>query len=256
MMDKEDIEAYRTYKDRYQVEKDYLQDLILYSMCSSADTLVFKGGTAMSKFYNSDRFSEDLDFTAKIDEAGVKVLIDGAMASIQYPAAYLEKPTVNKFGTIEAEITIQGPRYNRKASTLQHIAFEINTSAILAEKAIPMARAPIYQDAKNYVALVMDRREILAEKVRAMMSKGRKHKERDLYDMYYLFGKGTPIDNGVVLKKLNEAKISFSKEELLKNIEHVKATWGSLQPFVQHTLEDYGYVSKAVMAALEKNKVL
>ena len=32
MIDKEVLEGYRTFKDPYQVEKDYLQDLILYSI--------------------------------------------------------------------------------------------------------------------------------------------------------------------------------------------------------------------------------
>ena len=45
-------------------EKDYLQDLILFSIYSNAGKeLVFKGGTALYKVYKLNRFSEDLDFT-------------------------------------------------------------------------------------------------------------------------------------------------------------------------------------------------
>ena len=43
-------------------EKDYLIDLTLFSISKNTkDELVFKGGTCLSKFYNLDRFSEDID---------------------------------------------------------------------------------------------------------------------------------------------------------------------------------------------------
>ena len=58
MMTKDALMAYRTYKDNYQVEKDYLQDLLLYHVyANSSNEMVLKGGTAFSKFYSSDRFS-------------------------------------------------------------------------------------------------------------------------------------------------------------------------------------------------------
>ena len=45
-------------------EKDYLQDLILFSIYSKiGKDLVFKGGTALYKLYSLNRFSGDLDFT-------------------------------------------------------------------------------------------------------------------------------------------------------------------------------------------------
>jgi len=258
MITKEELEGYSTYRDKYQIEKDYLQDLILSSIYSNTtDEFVFKGGTAISKFYNSDRFSEDLDFTSKrIGEAEARKLMDLVLKSIQYTARCINEPSINKFGTIEAAINIEGPRYNRKHSTLQKIGFEINTNAVLIEKAVPMPRTPIYADAKNYVALVMDRREILAEKLRAMMSAGRRHKERDLYDIYYLLGKGTSINRELVLKKLDESKIDFSDKELLECIGNVQATWKTLQPFVQHTLEEYEHVSGTVISAMKKEKLL
>jgi predicted nucleotidyltransferase component of viral defense system len=258
MMKQEELEKYDTYHDKYQVEKDYLQDLILYSIYSDTiEDFVFKGGTAMSKFYYSDRFSVDLDFTSKkVDIAGVKSLIDNALKSIGYPSKYTKEPAINRFGTIEAIIEIEGPRYSRKHSTIQEIVFEINTSAVLVEKPVPMSRAPVYADARNYVAIVMDKREIFAEKIRAIMSKRRRHKERDLYDMYFLVGKGTPINKETVFKKLNESKIDFSKKELIGYIKDVQSTWERLTPFVQHTLEDYAHVSKTVINALEKDNIL
>ena len=44
-------------------EKDYLIDVCLHMTSRYRDALVFKGGTALYKFHNLNRFSEDLDFT-------------------------------------------------------------------------------------------------------------------------------------------------------------------------------------------------
>lgn len=45
-------------------EKDYLLEFLLYSVSDDRRSLAFKGGTALYKFYNLNRFSEDLDFDA------------------------------------------------------------------------------------------------------------------------------------------------------------------------------------------------
>lgn len=51
-----------------QIEKDYILSWILHGLSQESflkNNLVFKGGTALKKFYFQDyRFSEDLDFTA------------------------------------------------------------------------------------------------------------------------------------------------------------------------------------------------
>jgi predicted nucleotidyltransferase component of viral defense system len=106
------------------------------------------------------------------------------------------------------------------------------------------------------VALVMDKTEILSEKMRAIMSPKRKHKERDLYDIYNLLGKKTTIDKKLISIKLKESKITFSNTALEKNIDDIKSTWKNLEPFMQHKLENYDYVKEFVKEDLKKQKVL
>jgi len=43
-------------------EKDYLLELLLHILSDDRRSLIFKGGIALYKFYNLNRFSEDLDF--------------------------------------------------------------------------------------------------------------------------------------------------------------------------------------------------
>ncbi len=166
MIDADVLIGYRTFKDPYQTEKDYLQDLVLYGVyAGSVDAFVFKGGTALSKFYYSDRFSEDVDFTLQSKEsdfADIKAMIDKVVESFPYKIRYKEAPSMNKFGTVIAVLAIEGPRYNRKQSTLQYLKFEISTRGSILCKPAVLPRAPVYADARKYIAVLMDRKEILS----------------------------------------------------------------------------------------------
>jgi predicted nucleotidyltransferase component of viral defense system len=251
MITKDALAEYKTYNDPYQVEKDYLQDLLLYNIyANSSNEMVLKGGTAFAKFYNSDRFSEDLDFTfsEKVEkqEGFAKSIIRNAVERLEYRHSYKEEPHINDFGTVEAVILVEGPKFNGKASTVQQIRFEISTGKKLYLGSEAMPRNSVYADARPYVALVMKREEILAEKIRALMSRTRRHRERDLYDLYFFIGKGTGIDSSIIHQKLLEAKIDQSMEAFEKAMKDISKTWSSLEPMVQHKLEDFSYVSDFV----------
>ena len=256
MITKEALAGYKTYKDPYQLEKDYLQDLLLYNIyANSSNEMVLKGGTAFAKFYSSDRFSEDLDFTlsesVQKPEEFAESIIRNAVEMLEYRHSYKEEPSINKFGTVSSIVLIDGPRFNGKESTKQQIRLEISTAGkpYLGSEAMP--RNPPYADARPYVALVMKREEILAEKIRALMSRTRKHRERDLYDLYFFIGKGTGINSSIIHEKLLEAKIDQSMEAFEKAMKDVSKTWSDLEPMVQHKLEDFSYVSDFV-----KGKIL
>ena len=262
MLNKQEIEDYKTFKNSYQIEKDYLQDMLLYEIFSKrymTGSFVFKGGTALSKFYYSSRFSEDLDFTFTESEFDFDVFskdLAQIMSSFMYKSELSEKPTINKFGTVTTEAIIRGPRFSGKSSTLQHIRLEINTRSVLKYKPVPMVRNPRYKDIPQYIVLVMDSREILAEKVRALMSKKRRHKERDLYDIYFLFSKGINLDKKITKEKLNDSKMEFSKNALMENIDDIRETWGQLLPFIDQMSFEYAYVKSFVVNGLEKAGLL
>ena len=221
--------------------------------------MVLKGGTAFAKFYSSDRFSEDLDFTlsgeVEKQEEFAKSIIKDAVEGLEYRHSYKEEPHANDFGTVISTILIEGPRFNGKASTVQQIRFEISTTGklYLGRDAVP--RNPTYADARPYVALVMKREEILAEKMRALLSKKRKHRERDLYDLYFFIGKETEIDKRIINEKLLEVKISLSFGAFERAIKEVSKTWSSLEPMVQHRLEDFSYVSDFVAKRIQESGV-
>jgi len=117
MIDKETLLKYKTFRDPYKIEKDYLQDIMLYNIYSfSTNEFVFKGGTAFSKFYYSDRFSEYLNFVMQNVESDrlvyAKTIIDSVIKNIPYPSEYKEEPEMNKYKTIDTTILVQGPTTN------------------------------------------------------------------------------------------------------------------------------------------------
>ena len=48
-------------------ERDYIQHILLFSLYSQSQALIFKGGTALRIIYQGNRYSEDLDFNGPDD---------------------------------------------------------------------------------------------------------------------------------------------------------------------------------------------
>lgn len=262
MLTKDELKTYNRFNDPYLTEKDYLQEIILHAIYSNREStrsFVFKGGTALSKFYNSDRFSEDLDFniirTGELPDR-IEEVIEGIAGRLFFDAEFIEEPSKNKFGTIGAELGIKGPRYNGKRSSLQHIRLEVNTTSKMAHEPLQLPRHQAYSDIDEYIGTIMDKQEILSEKFRAIMSRKRRHKERDLYDINFLMQKGASPNPSEILKKLEDSNMEFSKTALRESIDSIKSTWDDLAPFVSHKLEDYANVKKNVITVLEAREVL
>lgn len=262
MLTKDELEAYTRFSDPYLTEKDYLLEIVLheiYSSRKSTRTFAFKGGTALSKFYSSDRFSEDLDFTligSDVTTSEVEGILEDMARRLFYDAEFIKKPSTNKFLTVSAELGIKGPRYKKKPSSLQHISVEINTAAKLLYEPLQLPRKPEYKDIDEYIGTVFDRKEILSEKFRTITSKGRRHRERDLYDMNFLLGKGVEPDMTSISKKFEEAQRRFSKEDLIESIKTIEPSWNDLVPLVGHTLGTYESVKGSVIARLKATGIL
>jgi len=66
------------------VEKDYYASVLLEYLAATDETLVFKGGTCLSKVYEQFfRLSEDLDFTIPIDSSAARSERSRAAASLK-----------------------------------------------------------------------------------------------------------------------------------------------------------------------------
>ncbi len=179
MIDENTLLSYKTFSSSVQIEKDYIQNIILkglYEKASSA--VVFKGGTALQKVYGLSRFSEDLDFTINAD---VLPEIDEGLENASKYCDIMtdissERITIGSLTSFK--LMINGPLSIQRVTV-----YIVNEHTSLDPIAVQIR--PIYKDLQPYLVVAMDQREILAEKMRAILSRETK-KARDLYDLHFM----------------------------------------------------------------------
>lgn len=190
-------------------EKDYLLELLLFAIFSeTGDSFVFKGGTALYKFYNLNRFSEDLDFTINARRIDIHKITDMALRRLS--ALGLEgKSQIEAYGNeVNARLLFRGPLYDGSKESMAFVA--INCS--LREKPLIVKKelfVPSYKEIPSFDAYVMGAEEILAEKVRAIFTR---NKARDVYDLWFLLKRGVVPDIKMIYRKLKVCKLSFSRK--------------------------------------------
>lgn len=217
------------YLNERQVEKEYLQTLLLFFLYSKfSKELVFKGGTALRKFYSLDRFSEDLDFTYNIEENRRVTIEKFSKVLTSFGEVY--ETGVKRRGSknsLDFELKVKGPLFNRR-KTLQSIVINISMREKTWLSPNLKQIGPLYPDIGVFFVYVMRPEEILAEKVRALMTR-RWVKARDVYDLYFLLKQHkVGIDEKIIQKKMIYYKVSFSKSEFLKKLRSIgKMEWNS-----------------------------
>jgi len=220
-------------------EKDYLIDLVLLSISrNTRDELVFKGGTCLYKFHKLDRFSEDIDFTRwrdiNIDRITKKIISDLDVFGVN--------ANIRKKKELQSSVLIslraEGPLYDGNPHTYSSIGIDINLKSSIDMEPVNRVYTPIYDEIPSYSILTMREEEILMEKIRALMTRG---KARDVYDVWFLLKGGLKIDKELLDRKLEYYNIKFSKEEFKRSIQEKEIVWerelkpllASIPPFEQ-----------------------
>lgn len=214
------------------VEKDYLGDLILLSISrNTKDELVFKGGTCLFKFYKLDRFSEDLDFTLQKD-LDTKKLVNKIVSDLNTFGAECEiKKVKQAYNTIMITLRIKGPLYTGENKTITTMRIDINTKSSIELKPLSRQYISLYPDIPTFSILVMQEKEILAEKVRAILTRA---KAKDVYDIWFLLKKGIKFDLALIEEKLKYYNMKWSKKKFLEAIKIKSKIWNTeLKPLVK-----------------------
>lgn len=253
-----EVERWRAYSEMLgfakleHAERDYLQELLLFGIYTGrgGQKLVFRGGTAISKFYGSGRFSEDIDFIlADGAEKVPEPLIEAAIRSmdIRYRTEYSKKEYRNM---IRFDLKVKGPIYmvagNEQAK--QTIKIDLNTfeRPLLAPQ--EATRIPVYGDIGPYSAVVADNKELLADKIKALLERS-SPVARDLYDAWLLIRKyKLNLDVGLVRKKMQEygkrEGESFSLTALKEKTKRIQGIWETELSRLMRTVPDYKTVRK------------
>ena len=216
----------------HQQEKHYIQTATLSGIYTAlVDELVFKGGTALFFFYGLDRFSEDLDFTQmkQYNQNKLKSTISDVLNLIHITH---EIKALKSIQGRTLKLKSIGPLYKGPRSE-SFVTIEISERNDLFLSPEIKEIVPIYDDLRPFTIPVMKKEEILAEKVRALMIRG---KARDLYDLAYLIKKGVTFDYTLINKKLSYYKTIFDPEEFFQKVKSIKTLWQSeLHGLVQKT---------------------
>lgn len=202
MINKQEImeEARKHKLPSNTIEKDYVLSWLLAGVSQAKplqDTWIFKGGTCLKKcYFESYRFSEDLDFTVtNIEQRNPDYLktVFGEIADWVYEQIGLEFPEnemsfelyKNPRGelSIQGKLAYKGPMQRRGNNP--SIKLDLSWDEILVE---PPVRKLIYHpysdDQFDFQAQTYCIEEIFAEKLRALVERMR---PRDLYDIIHLF---------------------------------------------------------------------
>ncbi|MCD6414692.1 MAG: nucleotidyl transferase AbiEii/AbiGii toxin family protein [Candidatus Diapherotrites archaeon] len=228
-----------------QVERDYLQHLILQLLYKRvSNQLVFKGGTCLQKTLGLNRFSEDLDFTLNSELNLDKVLgeVINDVERFGYPAS-LRNKKMQESG-ISFRLAINGPLYDGSERTKAVITLQISTREEVLLKPKSVSVVPVYPDLMPYITIVMQPKEILAEKMRAIATR---KKARDLYDTWFLLRKKTKLDKKLVQKKLDYYSINYDSNTIHHRIIELKETWGNELASLMQDIPDYQKVATTVI---------
>lgn len=217
MITKEQIEALsKHYRiDEFSIVREYLQLILLSHLYQhkKSGEISFKGGTALRLLYQSSRFSEDLDFTSEYDKKTIGKIITDVEKSIQ-----TELPELNISIFYSGK---NGIRYRIKYKTDDFkFPFVIRLDISSGKRFTPGETTPIisqYPIVNFPIVVHLSQEEIFAEKIRALLGRS---KGRDLYDAWYLFGKGVIFDQKLIREKMKEIGRVYSKELLLKKVKN------------------------------------
>jgi predicted nucleotidyltransferase component of viral defense system len=168
-------------------EKDYVISWFLKELYESnclKESLVFKGGTALKKVYFPEtwRLSHDLDFTAVagLDSGTVRRCLEEVFTAIaQKSGLSLRLSSFRAIrGGLDAKIQFAGPLVHKN-----QISLDITFDEKLVTEPEWTAATTEYPDVPVMKVKVYSLNEILVEKIRSIMQRGR---SRDYYDVWRL----------------------------------------------------------------------
>ena len=241
------------------IEKDYVLGWVLAGISQHSkikDNWVFKGGTCLKKcYFETYRFSEDLDFTYKYPDylpTEIElVTIVKEISSWVYDNSGIEIPesgvsfeiVPNKRGsyTVQGKLSYRGViRSEIRVANLPRIKIDLTLDEPLILNAVTRAVEHNYTDKPPGGIKVMTYscEEIFAEKIRALIQRLR---PRDLYDVIHLYRQKELNPNVVILKevlskKCNVRNIPFPSMEQIEVHESRKLLESEWETQLKHQL--------------------
>jgi len=237
------------------VEKDYLQELILFSLYSNVGReFVFKGGTCLYKIYKLDRFSEDLDFTLtkKINIKKIinKIISDLALIGIRGKIKEIKEYKKE----INVRLLFNGPLYKGSKETQCFIPLNISLKEPVLLEPKKEKVISFYKEIRTFDLFCMQEREISTEKILAILTR---EKPRDVYDLWFLLvQKKISINLKLINKKLKLYGLKFDLNKFSAAVERKKGLWSlDLKNLIIGELPPFGEVKEGIYKRFLKLKL-
>jgi len=250
MLTRKQIEklAHKNRVSLFTQERDYIQAAYLSLLYSRNFDLIFKGGTCLRIVYGSPRYSEDLDFNSSLDEDEAYSALETAARELEYFG--IESELKNKrmsssgFGLA---LSYRGPLYDGRNITKGLVRVDVSLRGEeVAEDRVPVHTE--YDDVRMFIISSMALGDIFAEKVRALLVRG---KARDLYDLWFLLGKGVEPDLELINRKLGLYGRVYSHEDMVEGIAVLEGSWEKDLGALLGVDIPYGTVAGYVVERLE-----
>ena len=201
--------------DRFTVFREYLQILFLnyFYREKLTEKIYFKGGTCLHLFYNSPRFSEDLDFSTTLSSKKIRELLNKTMKTLKIEIPELSLNFIYRGkNSLRFKIKYQGKLFKYPLT----IRLDFSFGKIFLEPNIFTLKTKFPISPFSLISCLKEE-EILSEKIRAFLWR---KKGRDIFDLWYLLDKGVVINRELLKKKLKMAKLKFDKDSFLRKIKN------------------------------------
>ena len=184
--------------DQGVIEKDYVLGWLLAGIANHAElsrTWIFKGGTCLRKcYYETYRFSEDLDFTIVdggpeepetlmpiFDEIAAWVREESGLELVLDDKSFQRKRNKRGDATTQGRIAYRGPNGN---PTMPKVKLDLTSDEVLVDRpAFRRVGHPYSDQLPVDGVLCYSIAELFGEKIRALAERCR---PRDLYDVVHM----------------------------------------------------------------------
>jgi predicted nucleotidyltransferase component of viral defense system len=258
-MDENDLrrQARKTGFDVATLEKDYaltwLLSSIYWNESKLKDLLIFKGGTAIRKIYFPEwRLSEDMDFTiiSQVDPHNLKQNFEDVFVSVNRMSDIIYSFSAFNVGeyAIFADVQFLGPMGFKNK-----IAFDISLKEKLIEKPLQINVKPEYDEIPPFKVLVYSPNEILVEKLRSILQRG---KARDYYDVWRLLGEKDfkqDLIGELLIEKCRITGVEFQPELFFDpdRLSEAKKFWTIALSRLTRALPDFELIVRDLRSMLE-----
>lgn len=199
--------------DKYSVLREIIQISFLEELYKlpQSKKLFFKGGTALKILFDSNRYSEDLDFTTNLGANELDLITNQVIGQLNKEYPKLTIKNLDTLTGISKKISI--PTDISSQSLTIKLDFSQRENVVDPKSGTIFTNLPI---TTSSVIQHLSAEEILAEKYRAII---KRTKGRDVYDFLFLLKRGVKFNLELVNKKLDYYKEKYIPEDFVKKIK-------------------------------------